>query len=77
MADITDEATAWEEELRDQALKRRKPNGPAPTGFCLNEECEDAVPVGQRWCCADCRDRYYRALQVKLDKMGRYYDEDT
>lgn len=75
MADIIDEAGEWEEELRAQAMRLRRPNGPSPTGFCLNAECEEALPVGQRWCDADCRDRYYRQLQVKLDKMGKYYDE--
>ena len=76
MTDIVDDAHEREEELRALALKVRKPNGPAPTGFCLNAECEEPVPVGQRWCDADCRDRYYRAVQVRLDKLGRYYDEE-
>lgn len=76
MADIIDDATEWEEELREQALKLRKPNGPAPVGECLNEECGESLPHGQRWCDAECRDRYYRAMQVKLDKRGRYYDEE-
>ena len=76
MADIIDEAGEWEEELRDQALRRRKPNGPAATGFCLNEECCEVLPAKQRWCDSGCRDRYHRQLQVRLDKMGRYYDED-
>lgn len=74
--DITDEATEWEQELRDQALGRRKPNGPAPTGFCLDIGCGEALPVGQRWCNAECRDRYYRQLQVRIDAMGKYYDEE-
>lgn len=76
MADIIDEAGEWEEELREQALKRRKPNGPAPTGRCLDEGCEEELPVGQRWCSAEHRDNYYRQLRVKLDKMGKYYDEE-
>ncbi|HJW82419.1 MAG TPA: hypothetical protein VJ396_09265 [Acidiferrobacterales bacterium] len=77
MSDIIDEAGEWEEELRDQALRRRKPNGPAATGFCLNEECCEVLLVGRRWCNAEHRDRYYRQLQVRLDKMGRYYDEEN
>lgn len=76
MTDIVDDAQEREEELRALALSLRKPNGPAPTGACLNEECGEPLPVGQRWCGPECRERYHRQLQVKLDKMGRYYDEE-
>lgn len=76
MTDIIDDASEWEEELRQRALSLRKPNGPGPTGVCLNVECGIELPAGQRWCSTDCRDRYYRRLQVELDKMGRYYDEE-
>lgn len=76
MADIIDEAGEWEEELRRQALDRRRPNGPAATGRCLDPTCDEEQPVGQRWCNADCRDRYYRQLQVKLDQLGKYYDDE-
>lgn len=76
MSDIIDEAAEWEEELREQALKQRKPNGPAPTGYCLDEGCAEELPAGMRWCNAEHRDNYYRQLRVKLDKMGKYYDEE-
>lgn len=76
MADIIDEAAEWEEELRARALKLRKPNGPSPTGHCLNPDCDEELALGVRWCDADCRDRYHRWLQVRLDKMGKYYDEE-
>ncbi len=77
MADIIDEASEWEDELRQQALRRRKPNGPSPTGHCLNAECGEKLPVGHRWCDANCRERYERQLQVRLDQMGKYYDENN
>jgi len=76
VTDIIDEAGEWEEELRQRAQKLRKPNGPSPTGFCLNAECEEALLVGQRWCDAECRNRYHRRLQVQLDKLGKYCDEE-
>lgn len=32
--------------------KSRKPEGPKPTGYCLN--CGETLQPGQRWCDADC-----------------------
>ena len=77
MADIIDEAGDREEELRQQALGLRKPVGPTPTGRCLDPACDEELAPGARWCDADCRCRYYRQLQVTLDKLGKYYDVET
>lgn len=75
--DIIDEASDREEELRQRALGNRKPNGPAPTGVCLNVECGEPVPVGHRWCGPNCRSRYERQVQVQVDKLGKYYDDEV
>lgn len=60
MADIIDDAQARNEAHLERALKRRKPEGPKATGFCLNPVCELDLPDGQRWCDADCRDEWER-----------------
>ena len=75
MADIIDEASEWEEELRQRALEKRKPNGPVATGRCLDSTCDEPLPNEQRWCDATCRDRYHRQVQVVLDGRGKYYDQ--
>jgi hypothetical protein len=35
-----------------EALRQRKPAGPAPIGYC--HWCGDAVEVGMRWCDHSC-----------------------
>jgi hypothetical protein len=52
--DLSDTATRREELDRDLALRQKKPEGPQPTGACLN--CTAALGEGLRWCDADCRD---------------------
>ena len=57
MADIFDQATAFEEHDRETALKLRD-RGPTilGTGLCLC--CDAPMPGDRRWCDADCRDTY-------------------
>jgi hypothetical protein len=52
--DQSDRATAMEELRRRAALAVRQPEGPAPTGHCLN--CDARLAPRQRWCDAHCRD---------------------
>jgi hypothetical protein len=56
--DISDQATAREEQERVLATKIRKPEGPPAVGWCLH--CETAVPDGYRWCGPECRDDWDR-----------------
>lgn len=44
--------------------KSRKPEGPAPTGFCLN--CGEALPPFQRWCDHDCYSDWSRRKKMSL-----------
>lgn len=55
MADEIDLASDREEIARRSSLiTSRKPEGPQPTGRCL--ECDEVVADYVRWCCAACRD---------------------
>lgn len=62
--DIYDRATEREEQDRELALKRLRPEAPAATGPCLF--CGDELPPGQpgqpapRWCDCYCRDDWER-----------------
>ena len=52
---MPDELDRAEEEIEmelAEALRIRKPYGPAPTGWCL--WCGDAIEVGRRWCDHSC-----------------------
>ena len=62
--DTIDKANEAAELFQQQALKRRKPEPPAPTGFCLN--CGDPLEeklshwcgmdgTQTRWCDLDCK----------------------
>lgn len=69
MADVCDQAfeqnqVAFEAEQR----ARRMPEGPAPTGRCLN--CDEEVPEGRRWCDAECMTDYQHR-QAALRRLGR------
>jgi len=57
MSDDIDRAQIVVEHMQDEALRARKPEGPAPTGRCLNPRCDDLVGDGVRWCCAGCQDQ--------------------
>lgn len=52
--DDSDRATNFEELRRQIAMHTPKPEGPAPTGYCLN--CGETVLPGHRWCNTDCRE---------------------
>ena len=58
MPDIADIASEKEEILMRANLSQHREEGPAATGECLN--CEERLPMGQRWCDAACRDDWER-----------------
>lgn len=49
-----DLASDRERIAREDALRKRKPNGPESTGFCLN--CNARLAGGRRWCDPECRE---------------------
>lgn len=49
-----DLASDRERIAREDALRKRKPNGPESTGFCLN--CNTRLTGGRRWCDPECRE---------------------
>lgn len=52
---MTDDLDRAEEEIEmelAEALRQRKPAGPAPTGYC--HWCGDAIDNGMRWCDRAC-----------------------
>lgn len=52
--DISDTATAREEQERARALLQRKPTGPEPCGQCHN--CGETLSGALRFCDPECRD---------------------
>lgn len=56
MADEADFANDPQEQLLALQLQVRQPEGPAPTGYCLN--CGEKLAPGARWCDVDCRNDY-------------------
>ena len=51
-----------EQDLLNALVQVRKPDGPKPTGKCL--WCEEPFDIShQRWCDADCRNDYMKAMQ--------------
>lgn len=48
-ADITDSRLEFEQRM---AMLQKKPQGPEPTGYCLN--CETPLENGRRWCDKEC-----------------------
>jgi hypothetical protein len=75
MADIIDEAHEREEELREKALAARKPEGPPACGFCYF--CDEPLGKGQRWCDADCRDDWEKAMRARENQESRYDDDPS
>jgi hypothetical protein len=67
MSDKIDRAGERVELFARIDLARRVPEGPPPTGFCLN--CGDPVAPGLRWCNADCRDDW-QYFDAQLRKRG-------
>lgn len=64
MTDQLDQAQAFEELRRDDALRDQalKPHM-RPVGFCYN--CDEPIFNGGCFCDADCRDDYERREKVK------------
>jgi hypothetical protein len=58
MADVTDRADDEIELNLAEALRARRPVGPAPKGVCLY--CDEVVEDQRRWCNADCRGEWER-----------------
>lgn len=56
--DEADRASEEEERNIAEALRTRKPEGPAPTGRCL--WCDEPLQYGARWCDSKCRDEWER-----------------
>jgi hypothetical protein len=54
MSDDIDRAQNEVERSLGEAMRLRKPAGPAPTGRCLY--CDEIVPDTHRWCDSVCRD---------------------
>lgn len=60
--DVSDQATAREEQERALSLQQRRPAGPLACGACHN--CDAPLPDGMRFCDLDCRDDW-QARQVR------------
>jgi hypothetical protein len=56
MSDEIDRANEHAEMLLQDALRKRMPEGPKATGFCLH--CDDPLPRPQRWCSVICRNHF-------------------
>ena len=69
MTTIDDDATMREEQFLKVALATRKPDGPAATGRCLS--CNSILPLGHRWCDADCREDYELSIEAMKRHRGR------
>jgi hypothetical protein len=54
MSDDIDRAQNEVERSLGEAMRMRKPTGPAPTGRCLY--CDNLLDRGRRWCDSICRD---------------------
>ena len=54
MADIVDLGNDRAEEILNEQLAKRRPEGPKPFGFC--HYCSEPIGQGERWCNVDCRD---------------------
>lgn len=65
MTDIIDKATELEELDRAVALAAAKQDAPPAeaNGACFL--CDEPLPVGQRWCGPDCRDRYEAEVKAR------------
>ncbi len=59
--DEVDRANSEAERALAQALRKRRPDGPAPTGQCLY--CDDDVAAGRRWCGAECREAWEKEVR--------------
>lgn len=64
--DPNDRASEQEEQMRNAAMRFKRPEGPAYRGsYCLH--CEDDIDqpgqdqIGRRWCAVYCRDEWEKA----------------
>ena len=69
MTTIDDDASMREEQFLKVALSTRKPDGPIATGRCLS--CNAELPLGHRWCDADCREDYELSIEAMKRHRGR------
>jgi len=64
-ADVSDQASAYEENLNRVALMNRKPEGPKVSPrkclTCGSDFTQKEMDEGRRWCNADCRDLWERS----------------
>lgn len=58
MADDIDRAQNEVDRSLAEALRKRRPAGPAPTGHCLY--CDEPVDEDHRWCSIECREGWER-----------------
>lgn len=70
MPDPGDMAKARLEADLEISLQQRRPTGPQPTGFCLNEDCEEELEGDKRWCDASCRDQWERARKQRAQQVA-------
>lgn len=61
--DIIDQANEAADIFRKSALSQRKPEGPEPTGHCLN--CDARLAPKLRWCDVPCRDDWERTKRAE------------
>ena len=54
----------------EDAIRRKKPTGPEPTGWCLY--CREPLEEGLRWCDAEC-EREWEYEQARMRANGRNY----
>lgn len=61
MADEIDRANQEVERGLAEAMRIRRPAGPAPTGRCLY--CDEIVPDTHRWCGIECREGWEKEVR--------------
>lgn len=61
MSDEADRASQEVERELAEAMRKRRPAGPAPTGRCLY--CDEIVPDAHRWCSVDCREGWEKEVR--------------
>ncbi len=72
MADEIDKANERAEEILEDALKVRRPEGPPACGYCYN--CSEFVGPEERWCDSDCRDDWEKLMKARKSR-GEAGDE--
>ena len=72
MSDEVDRGNDRAEEILEDALKVRRPEGPPPCGYCYN--CSEFVGPEERWCGIECRDDYEKMIRMRKQR-GEVGDE--